>query len=1226
MRYLNKIIFINSAHIRYAEIMLDGNVHFTGTQGTGKSTLLRALLFFYNADKTHLGIKQGQLSFDQFYFEHANSYILYEVQREIGPYTILVTRSQGTTMFRFIDAPYNRDWIINESGEALSEWTKIRQNITKDATIDISPLFGCMNYRDIIFGNYHERGNKFAKYAIVESSRYQNIPRSIQNVFLNSKLDAEFVKKTIIESMSESETEEAIKLSVYRDQLARFERLYDDIELWFKKEKNGDVIVQRQAQQVISSYRAMLAYEQQIRRSIHELNYAVQQAREQLPVAQEEIKETEKLILDEKNRRKEVETNFQKDKSTLDQNLGVKNNKLKEIRDKWKNYAQIGIEDMLRLHESMPKLQSERAQQQAILEALTKQFDSIEAKYKLLFGTLDNNFQDFKNRQNERLNYVRNEMQKQREVFEKERRAQLEAAEGQYNASREEIEQRIEGLQTDQKNIELKIQELRTWQPYAKEKEAVQAELHQLDIEEKEAGATIIAKEQEIARLRAEAQSEVNKIETKHKIQDEQLRTKQQQLQDELNNINSLLARYKGSLYEWLSKSELPWEVTIGKVVDEERVLYAQGLSPVLASKDDSTLFGVQLDLSQVESTHRSPDDYRKRAKELESQIEAIKKQLSDLLLAKEENIAKISDQLSDKIKPLQQEAAYFRVRLEQIPQLRRNKKTDLATLERKEKEEREAKIEEKQTELNEVILKHSQAKNELSAKRAIWEKAKNQINATFESKARELRKPLDELQTTQKEELKAEEARYAQQKRKYEEDRDAELKGEGADTAAIKKQEEHIRDIDGQLKKIEDQRNLVIGYLKDKEELFDKEDTLKQEKAAIEEKIQNLRGQYEEKTRRINVRLSELQDKWNKQDAKIKTWQDGLEQYRQEIEVAHLLSEMYLQDEKSVQTTKTCQQVLAELRGSITDKEEKLKELKSRVRLFNNNFTPDNIFHFNINPYEDRHFTDIAISLSEFIEKNKIEEYRSRTSEHYQSILQAVSREVGKLMAHQSEIDKVIREINRDYEDNKFAEVIKSIELRSEPSDDTIMRLLYKIKTFTEENDFNLGAANLFSNGNNDEINRKVVDYLRRFMQLLQKDPSKQQLTLSDTFNLQFRIKENDQDTNWVERINNVGSDGTDILVKAMINIMLINVFKKKAARNKDQEFIIHCMLDEIGKLHSNNVRGILHFATKRNIFLINSSPESMNAYDYKYTYMLEKDQKSMTKIYRLLKHESNE
>lgn len=31
MRYLNKIVFLNSAHIPYSEIQLDGNVHFIGT-------------------------------------------------------------------------------------------------------------------------------------------------------------------------------------------------------------------------------------------------------------------------------------------------------------------------------------------------------------------------------------------------------------------------------------------------------------------------------------------------------------------------------------------------------------------------------------------------------------------------------------------------------------------------------------------------------------------------------------------------------------------------------------------------------------------------------------------------------------------------------------------------------------------------------------------------------------------------------------------------------------------------------------------------------------------------------------------------------------------------------------------------------------------------------------------------------------------------------------------
>ena len=57
MRHLNRIVFLNSANIPYAEVMLDGNVHFAGTQGVGKSTVLRALLLFNNADKKKLGIQ-----------------------------------------------------------------------------------------------------------------------------------------------------------------------------------------------------------------------------------------------------------------------------------------------------------------------------------------------------------------------------------------------------------------------------------------------------------------------------------------------------------------------------------------------------------------------------------------------------------------------------------------------------------------------------------------------------------------------------------------------------------------------------------------------------------------------------------------------------------------------------------------------------------------------------------------------------------------------------------------------------------------------------------------------------------------------------------------------------------------------------------------------------------------------------------------------------------------
>ena len=105
----------------------------------------------------------------------------------------------------------------------------------------------------------------------------------------------------------------------------------------------------------------------------------------------------------------------------------------------------------------------------------------------------------------------------------------------------------------------------------------------------------------------------------------------------------------------------------------------------------------------------------------------------------------------------------------------------------------------------------------------------------------------------------------------------------------------------------------------------------------------------------------------------------------------------------------------------------------------------------------------------------------------------------------------------------------------------------------------------------------------------------------------LRFRIIENNNDTGFVEKLSNVGSEGTDILVKAMINIMLLNVFKEGASR-KFKDFKLHCMMDEIGKLHPNNVNGILKFANDRNIILINGSPTELNRDAYKHVYLLTK------------------
>ena len=313
MRSLRKIIFVNSANIRYAEVKLDGNVHFIGTQGVGKSTLLRAILFFYNADKLHLGIPKEMRSFDDFYLPHANSYIVYEVEHEHCPFSIIVFRSSGRACYRFINDAFHKEWLIDEHGEVTAESKVIRARLNgkfMSRTIDRYE-----HYRDIIYGNKHTFGKEFAQFRLLETNQYQNIPRSIQNVFLNSRLDADFIKEIIIRSMSEEEA--YIDLGYFRRQVAGFEQEYKDISCWYKLNQKGESTVRTQADNVVNVYNRLLSMKQQIENLCGELKYAERTSREKLPLIDESIEELNREQERQKRLQAELYDKFNKEKDKM---------------------------------------------------------------------------------------------------------------------------------------------------------------------------------------------------------------------------------------------------------------------------------------------------------------------------------------------------------------------------------------------------------------------------------------------------------------------------------------------------------------------------------------------------------------------------------------------------------------------------------------------------------------------------------------------------------------------------------------------------------------------------------------------------------------------------------------------------------------------------------------------------------------------------------------------
>lgn len=1221
MRYLNKIIFLNSAHIPYAEVKLDGNVHFIGTQGVGKSTLLRALLFFYNADKLRLGIPKEKKSFDAFYFPCPNSYIVYEVMRENGAYCVLALKNQGRVMFRFIDAPFDSKWFIDERKLVYGEWSQIREQVGKKH--DISSLVSSYEmYRDIIFGNNRRQELlSFRKYAIVESAKYQNIPRTIQNVFLNTKLDADFIKDTIIRSMSDEDN--SIDLNFYREQIKEFEQEYTDVSLWTKKEKNGEVLIRRIADKVIDAYRTLLNNRRLIGEGRRELNYAEHMAQELLPQYRLDIQESEAECNRVSRLIGEEQEKYGKERDKLSRELGVFDAQLKKTAAKRKHYEEIHIEDILQRVEQETIIEDERRRQEAMKAELEKSYQNVVDKYKALLEQLDMDLRAFRNSKTTLLNKHQAALMTQKEVLMQEwRKAETE--------TREVFQKKISAVdemmaQLVHEETALKIQKAKVAHenPFAREMETNEQEFAEFTARQFQVETEIKEVELRIETLRQEAEKELEIAELKYQASLDEPKKQKADVEAEIRKIQNLLEKSKGSFSEWLDQNRKGWQENIGKVVDEEEILYNNVLNPQLAadslSSSSLSLYGVSINLAAVERKFRTPKELKEQLAEKEQLRTDIIKLLNDLQNQHEEDNKTLKGKYLLQIRKLNESLYAKKAEMQLLPQT--EKKLKMQLLESKNRlakwrNQQLSELEDKQNALIADKVKKEELKRQLEAD--LLRKLKvhqAEYNRQVKTETQKYEVFVQDIRTQIEEKQKQVDA----SRKKLLKAQHDELHGKGMDTQALDAYNKRIAELDAELAFVRKNRDVVAVYRNDKIELFDQEPAVRQERKNKAEALMMIEDKFRQRSERLKLQLSVTQEKLTKQQAALRKLEAGLnavKNFRSDATLCPLGSSEI--GEKI--TTKDCLAIVEELKRQIYEDSRTLDNFKKQSQDFLGKFSAHNTFHFNVSPVTEEEFIAFASNLCEFVDNDKISEYQKRISERYTGIIFRISKEVGDLTRREGDIGKTINDINRDFEERNFAGVIREIALRPLKSNDQLMILLLRIRDFAEDNQFNMGEMDLFTTESRQDVNAKAVKYLLAFMKGLLDEPNRKQLQVADTFKLEFRIKENDNDTGWVEKIANVGSDGTDILVKAMVNIMLINVFKEKASK-KSGDFKIHCMMDEIGKLHPNNVKGILEFANRRNILLVNSSPTTYNVEDYKYTYLLSKDNRANTKVTQLIK-----
>lgn len=1212
MRALRNIIFVNSANIRYAEVKLDGNVHFIGTQGVGKSTLLRAILFFYNADKLHLGIPKEMKSFDEFYLPHANSYMVYEVEHEHGPFSILVFRSSGRACYRFIDAAYQKEWLVDEHGEVTAEWKVIRDRLNSAYSSKIIDRYE--QYRDILYGNKQALSKEFVRFQLLETNRYQNIPRSIQNVFLNSRLDANFIKDIIIRSMSEEEAN--IDLGYFRRQVSDFEQEYKDISCWYKTNQKGESVVRKQADAVVKAYHELLYMKQQIEELCGELRYAERITRERLPLIDAKIEELMQELERQKRLLSEVQQKHNAERTTLNQEQGIVNEKLKRTKERKEYYANQQIDVVMNRCAQEPVVKTELDALKDKLADLTTSFNDVTTKYKALRQNITNQFETFKQAQQQRILVYGQEKQNTDERLLKE-----------YNATRTEIEQSyaekivsatnaINAIKTEQNDCDKEFLKLKYFVPFKEEKEALTQQLNELQLNEKALEGRIGKLVSEVKSVQAEYDKKEAEINADYTRQLDKKQKQTDAVVEQIQTIDALLDSIKGSLYEWLEDNKPDWEQNIGKVINEEKILYQTGLHPQKA--DGASLYGVKLDLVDFPLNVRKPKQLKDEKDALENELKQAKTEYAEIFNSQEKAIEDLKRQFTPKIKDLRQYKSIAETELNMIPQKRKGIIVKIDDYDAKAKQI----IEERR---NEQLNRQQKLAHDLTSAQNALERIntdKQKQLKSVEKKHHDAKADNVKLHAERVAEINAEtkirkqEADTELQKLKQQEL--DELKGQGADTALVEDCKAKISKAEDELKYIERNRKLVYDYKRDKEELFDQEDYQKSQKKNLAERIIQLDEKYGQRKQKHEQQITSFGKELSERREEKKRLEDELQKAERFAHDENLCPPM-LAEAKEKQTLRTPGQAVDELTGIIVSRQSKQNQFKQSINVFKSNFSAKNTFSFRIELTIDEDYHDFANNLDEFLINNKLEEYRRRTSERYVNILARVSKEMGELTRHESDVDKIIHDINNDFKERNFVGVIKLIALQSVPSADKMVQLMKRIKEFNDDNQFVMGEMNLFSTANRDDVNQKAVGHLLDFMKSLTDNPSRQYLTLSDLFQLQFRIIENDNDTGWADKLSHVGSEGTDTLVKAMINIMLINVFKEKVSR-KFGDFRIHCMMDEIGKLHPQNIKGILDFANARNILLINSSPTTYNVSDYRYTYLLQKDGKSKTIVHSLI------
>ncbi len=1163
---LINLTLINSAKFDYADINLDGNTLFIGANGAGKTTLLRAVLFFYTGNSEGLGINSSKKTpFVDYYFPFENSYLVYTYKKSDKYILVFAYKDRNSLKFvfnLFNTFPKIKEIFIDSENRA-KEFSKIRETLkTISNSSDI--IQSGAKYKEIL---YTKNNLKAREFSLFEAKDYDSFVKSLTNIFINSKVDSEIIKKVIISSL---ELQSSIDIEQIQRYLLEFNKIHNDIKLFDKSKKSIEKLIFE-----LKEYEEILALMKNNFKTLYS-------SKEALNIKLE----------DEKNSLLLLENNFSNlqnefDKKSSDFSI-KKDKKLKEeaiIEDFLKNcnlkkefYKKENIFDKIDKYSKINEIKDDIARLKNRKDTLLNEHKSIE--------------QDFENQKNSAKNSF---VEKNLEIERKESFLNIELEKKKTevilktNSKKDEIKQKYKESEiknnNEQNRYEIQVLELKNKIKEQKNSLFVFSQEDVL-IEQTNLKNSLELKIKDDKNFLDNLQKSLEFEEKVYFTQKENLEKDYKKdfeyFNLKLKNILEILNPKDGSLVDIISKNSKNISSYLSILKDD---FLKKDFNIDFELKEFKNMV-FELDFKDFEFLD---DNYEEKRKTIENDMKFLKNNfensinsLNEDFTKKQAKLLKEKNRLNELIIDSEKSLTVTKTRIDNLlieksKEERLFKETCLSNITILESEL--TTLENKKLSLKQIVLnlKHDE-QNEV---RIVENEQNNRIKILEEELNKHLKKYISERNNNS--------LRYELILKDIDNEYKKLLKDKNIDINELDLLKKQENELFNNLNEIESYLKIIISYEKDKQELFDLEDekitllnkinkgfndSFKEYKLIENEFILN-KNSIEDKIVKAKTLISEMKSKSNE----ITRFENSgnFNRYKS-------LGFVYETNNQIVDDIFYLVNSLENLKDKMESNYKNIEDKISKL---------DDIFYSEtLGIKRELDAISSARNLERFYLDEIIEHKREFLGSNIQKIIKDIVDSYDKLLDSQGKIKKLIGKITKIF-DSVQINVIDKLELRYQDSSHKIIEIFSQIKQENEEQAFGF-SINLFNDTNRSS---KIIKLLIDLIEVIEQDSSKK-VELEDSFILEFRVIENGNDSKWVSTLDMIGSNGTDVLVKSLLFLAMLQTFKEQITK---KDLVVQVVLDEVGILSQRYLKELIEFANRYGIYFVNGAPDEKLIGTYK-------------------------